>query len=263
MLAQNHVTLAAGKQIGHYKVLSPLGAGGMGEVYLAEDIRLKRKVALKLLPSMLAQDKERLRRFEQEALASSALNHPNILTIYELHRTTKPSSSLLNLSTVRLYIPARNASLFRSERLWRLRIQCAQALTAAHEAGIIHRDIKPDNIMIRKDGIVKVLDFGLAKLVVKPSFDTEAETKMQMLTEAGTILGTAAYMSPEQARGITVDARSDIFSLGVVLYEMITRRHPFSGRDIQPHNGCHSGKRSTADRTDDQRHTFRSGTNHP
>ena len=229
MLAKNHAPLAAGKQIGHYKILSPLGAGGMGEVYLAEDIRLKRKVALKVLPAMLAQDKDRLMRFEQEALASSALNHPNILTIYEFAtegETQFLATEFIDGETVHSRLKRERLSL--AEAL-DIAIQCAQALAAAHAAGIIHRDIKPDNVMIRKDGIVRVLDFGLAKLVPQAPLDTEAETKMQMLTQDGTVLGTAAYMSPEQARGRTVDARTDIFSFGVVLYEMVARRHPFIG----------------------------------
>lgn len=229
LLAQNHAPFASGKQISHYKILSPLGAGGMGEVYLAEDTRLRRRVALKVLPEAVARDKDRLRRFEQEAFAASALNHPNILTIYEFGaegETHFLAAELVDGETVRARL--QRAPLALDEAL-DIAVQTAQALGAAHGAGIIHRDIKPENVMIRHDGLVKVLDFGLAKLVEQAPLDTEAETRMQGLTRAGTIVGTVAYMSPEQGRGRTIDARTDLFSLGVVLYEMLTRRHPFLG----------------------------------
>ncbi|HXG68742.1 MAG TPA: protein kinase [Blastocatellia bacterium] len=229
LLAQNRAPFAPGKQISHYRVLSLLGAGGMGEVYLAEDTTLKRKVALKVLPGTIAQDKDRLRRFEQEAFAASALNHPNILTIYEFGaegETHFLAAELVDGETLRARLQRRPLPLAKALDI---AAQTAQALGAAHKAGIIHRDIKPENVMIRKDGLVKVLDFGLAKLVEPPSLDSEAETRMQALTQAGTVMGTFAYMSPEQGRGSAVDARTDLFSLGVVLYEMLTRRHPFIG----------------------------------
>jgi serine/threonine protein kinase len=229
LLAQNHAPFAPGKQISHYKIISMLGAGGMGEVYLAQDTRLKRKVALKVLPEIIAQDKDRLRRFEQEAFAASALNHPNILTIYEFGvegETHYLATEYVTGETVRAHL--QRGPLPLGEAL-EIAAQTSQALAAAHEAGIIHRDIKPENVMIRNDGIVKVLDFGLAKLVQPVSIDAEAETSMQGLTQAGMVMGTVAYMSPDQGRGGTVDARTDIFSLGVVLYEMLTRRHPFMG----------------------------------
>jgi eukaryotic-like serine/threonine-protein kinase len=224
--------IETGAQLGPYQILSPLGAGGMGEVHLAEDTRLKRKVALKVLPDSLAQDKERLRRFEQEAFAASALNHPNILTIYEFGvegATHFLATEFIDGETLRARLERARPSL--TEAL-DIAVQTAQALAAAHAAHIIHRDIKPENVMLRKDGIVKVLDFGLAKLVEPAPLDAEAETRKLGLTQAGTVMGTVAYMSPEQARGKTVDARTDIFSLGVMLYEMLARRQPFTGKTV-------------------------------
>jgi serine/threonine protein kinase len=232
MLAKNHASFGPRKQISHYRILSLLGAGGMGEVYLAEDTRLRRKVALKVLPEIIAQDEDRLRRFEQEAFAASALNHPNILTIYEFAAEGKThflASEFIDGETLRARLGRAPLSL---EETLDIAVQTAQALSAAHEAKIIHRDIKPENVMIRKDGLVKVLDFGLAKLVEPAPLDAEAETRIQGLTQAGMIVGTIAYMSPEQGRGKPVDARTDIFSLGVVLYEMLTRRHPFMGETM-------------------------------
>jgi eukaryotic-like serine/threonine-protein kinase len=223
------MTIATDTQLGSYKILSPLGAGGMGEVYLAEDTRLRRKVALKVLPDSLAQHKERLRRFEQEAFAASALNHPNILTIYEFGvegETHFLAAEFIDGETLRTRLE--RAPLALAEAL-DIAVQTAQALAAAHAAHIIHRDIKPENVMLRKDGIVKVLDFGLAKLVESAPLDAEAETRKLGLTQAGTVMGTVAYMSPEQTRGLAVDVRTDLFSLGVMLYEMLTRRQPFTG----------------------------------
>ncbi len=223
-----------GYSLGYYRILKKIGAGGMGEVYLAEDTRLNRKVALKVLPENISADKERLRRFEQEAFAASALNHPNILTIYEFgaeNGTHFLASEFIKGATLREKLQSQSIDL--AETL-NTAIQIASALQAAHDAGIIHRDIKPENVMIRDDGYVKVLDFGLAKLLEPPTgwlnADEEAQTQMQ--TQAGMIMGTAAYMSPEQASGKAVDARTDVFSLGVVLYEMLTRRQPFTGETI-------------------------------
>jgi serine/threonine protein kinase len=237
LLSQDHAQFAPGKRISHYQVLSRLGAGGMGEVYLAEDTRLKRKVALKVLPEAIAGDSDRLRRFEQEAFAASALNHPNILTIYEFGAegaTHYLAAEFIDGQTLRGRLQREPISI---ETALDIAIQAAQALSTAHQAFIIHRDIKPENVIIRNDGIVKVLDFGLAKLIeAEPvgaePVGAEAETRMQVLTQAGTIVGTVAYMSPEQARGKTLDARSDIFSLGVVLYEMLAGRHPFLGETM-------------------------------
>ena len=217
--------------IAHYRIISKIGAGGMGEVYRALDTELGRSVALKFLPGDVAAHQSRLKRFVQEAKAASALNHPNILTVYEIGRTddtTYIATEFVDGLTLRQHL---HHSLNLTDIL-DISIQIASALVAAHAAGIVHRDIKPENIMVRKDGIVKVLDFGLAKLTER--FDSsatgsEAVTVALVNTEPGTVLGTAAYMSPEQALGREVDARSDIWSLGVVIYEMLTSRAPFEG----------------------------------
>jgi eukaryotic-like serine/threonine-protein kinase len=219
-----------GHRLSHYQVLSLLGAGGMGEVYLAQDTRLGRKVALKVLPPTFTRDPERLRRFEQEARRVSALNHPNILTIYEVgvaDDTHFIATEFIDGQTLRERL--RGGRLELDESL-EIAIQIASALSAAHEAGTVHRDIKPENVMLRRDGIVKVLDFGLAKLAEQQiSANTEEATLEQVTTEAGRVLGTPRYMSPEQARGLKVDTRTDIFSLGVMLYEMNAGRPPFEG----------------------------------
>lgn len=223
-----------GRKISHYLILSLLGAGGMGQVYLARDTRLERQVALKLLPAQFLQNAEHLRRFEREALAASALNHPNILTIYEFgvegeHHflaTEYVQGESLRQRLARGQLSVREALDITG--------QIAAALQTAHAAGIIHRDIKPDNVMIRTDGIVKVLDFGLAKLVeqAQPEAGRTLNRQQSTLTQQGAIVGTVAYMSPEQARGALVDARTDIFSLGVVLYEMLAGRQPFTGATV-------------------------------
>ncbi len=227
------MTIANNTKLGRYEIISPIGAGGMGEVYLAEDARLHRKVALKVLPKNIAGDKDRLRRFEQEAFAASALNHPNILTIYEFGAENGVhflAAEFVEGETLRARL--QNKSLTINEAL-DISAQTASALVAAHEAGIIHRDIKAENIMIRRDHLVKVLDFGLAKLTANKSIvDAEDETKAQVKTATGMIMGTAAYMSPEQARGIETDARTDVFSLGVVIYEMIAGCLPFAGETM-------------------------------
>ncbi len=222
--------LKAGQTLGSYEVLSFVSRGGMGEVYLAQDKRLGRKVALKLLASQFTKDSDRLRRFEQEARAASALNHPNIITIYEIREansTLMIATEFVEGETLRQRLGG--AELDLAEAL-HVAIQIADALAAAHQAGIVHRDIKPENIMIRPDGYVKVLDFGLAKLVehASPMSAAEAPTK-QVKTGSGMIMGTVGYMSPEQARGLTVDARSDVFNLGAVIYEMVARQKPFEG----------------------------------
>lgn len=216
----------------HYRIVSKLGEGGMGEVWLAEDTRLKRKVALKLLPAELTSDADRVRRFEQEAQAASALNHPNIITIYEIGEVDGAhfiATEFIDGQTLRERLKGEMLPLAATLDL---AVQIALVLATAHEAHITHRDIKPENVMLRRDGIVKVLDFGLAKLTEKPAhpeLDTEAATLAKVATDPGTVMGTPQYMSPEQARGQVVDARSDIFSLGVMLYEMIAGRPPFDG----------------------------------
>jgi eukaryotic-like serine/threonine-protein kinase len=230
LLANERAELKSGQIIASYEVISFLSRGGMGEVYLAEDKRLGRKVALKLLPTSFTTDEDRLRRFEQEARAASALNHPNIITIYEIRQAAGShliATEFVEGETLRHRLIRSGLTL--SETL-NVAIQIADALSAAHKAGIIHRDIKPENIMLRPDGYVKVLDFGLAKLSEQaaPAVAAEAPT-IQVRTGSGIVIGTAGYMSPEQARGLGVDHRSDIFSLGAVIYEMLTRRKPFEG----------------------------------
>jgi len=220
--------------LSHYRILEQLGAGGMGEVYLAEDTRLRRRVALKVLPLHLAMDKDRLARFEREAFAASALNHPNIVTIFEFSVVEKTSFLVTEfVDGMSLRQRLGYGTLHITEAL-DIAIQIASALRAAHEAGIVHRDIKPDNVMIRRDGYAKVLDFGLAKLsepleVGGVAVGLEDATKLQVNTNPGTVMGTVNYMSPEQGRGLSTDARTDIWSLGVVVYEMIARRLPFTG----------------------------------
>jgi predicted ATPase len=222
------MNLATGTRLGPYEVLSPLGAGGMGEVYRARDTRLTRDVAIKVLPASFADDADRLLRFEQEARATSALNHPNIVTIHEFGDVEAGRFIVMELvdgRTLRALIDEGSSI----DALARLGCQMAKALGAAHAAGITHRDIKPENIMVRDDGYVKVLDFGLARLV-PPGMDREAATLQY--TQPGTLLGSARYMSPEQARGESVSHPSDIFSTGMIFYEMATGRHPFATDSI-------------------------------
>jgi serine/threonine protein kinase/tetratricopeptide (TPR) repeat protein len=221
-----------GSKVSHYRILEKLGAGGMGEVYLAEDIRLGRKVAIKILSEEYTTNKDRLHRFEQEAAAASNLNHPNILTIHEVGSDDgRHFIATEYIDGVTLRRKAAEAPLEIREIL-EIAIQIACALEEAHAAGIVHRDIKPDNVMVRRNGYVKVLDFGLAKLTEaldRSPLDPDAATRVLVHTDAGVVMGTSHYMSPEQARGKPVDARSDIWSLGVVIYEMVTGRTPFSG----------------------------------
>ncbi|MGH9935200.1 MAG: protein kinase domain-containing protein, partial [Blastocatellia bacterium] len=222
---------ATARTLGPYRLISLLGKGGMGEVHLAHDTRLSRKVALKLLPAEFTDQKERLRRFEQEARAASALNHPNIITVYEIGQIDSLrfiATEFVEGQTLRRRM---NSDQMRLRDALDVAIQVAGALAAAHAAGITHRDIKPENAMVRPDGLVKVLDFGLAKLTESRAVLSVpgALTATEARTEPGTVMGTARYMSPEQARGQDVDGRTDIFSLGVVLYEMIAGRPPFDG----------------------------------
>jgi serine/threonine protein kinase len=223
------VKFPAGQRLGHYEIVSTLGKGGMGEVYLAQDHKLGRKVALKFLPLSFTKDGDRLRRFEREARAVSALNHPNILTIHEIgeadgHRFI--ATEFIDGETLRQRIAT--GPLKVNEAL-HIAEQIASALAEAHAVGIIHRDIKPENIMLRRDGLVKVLDFGLAKLAKQPAVGPEDPTRPLVQTSTGIVMGTTTYMSPEQARGLPVDARTDIWSLGVTLYEMLSSRVPFAG----------------------------------
>ena len=221
-----------GRTIGHYKISESIGTGGMGEVYLATDITAGRKAALKLLPLRFTGDAERLKRFQQEAHAVVGLNHPNILTVYEIgedHSIHYIASELIEGETLRQHLTRGRIEFGEAVDV---AIQMASALAAAHNAGIVHRDIKPENIMLRPDGYVKVLDFGIAKLAestfAKATADGAGSVTLAA-TNLGSVLGTVRYMSPEQARGAPVDKRTDIWSLGVVLYEMVTGHAPFTG----------------------------------
>src|SRR5271170_6495671 len=221
------MTLAAGAKLDSYEVLGLLGAGGMGEVYRARDPVLKREVAIKVLPSFVSQDPERLHRFEQEAQAAAALNNPNILAVHQFgvfEGAPYLVSELLEGGTLRQVVqrgpmPVRKAIDYA--------VQIAHGLAAAHEKGIVHRDLKPENLFVTKDGRVKILDFGLAKLKQhQPDPDGAAPTITQK-TGPGMVMGTAGYMSPEQVRGKAVDHRTDIFSFGAILYEMLTGKRAF------------------------------------
>ena len=222
------MNLTPGTKLGPYEIVSLLGAGGMGEVYRARDARLKRDVAIKVLPRALSLDADRMRRFEQEALATAALNHPNILAVFDIGASEGSPyvvSELLEGETLRERlrsgaIPARKSLDYA--------LQFARGLGAAHEKGIIHRDLKPENLFITKDGRLKILDFGLAKLTQPDNSQTAMATVTQA-TEAGVVMGTAGYMSPEQVRGGVLDARSDIFSFGAILYEMLSGKRAFHG----------------------------------
>jgi len=230
MLAADKTDSLLGQRLGSYQIISQLGAGGMGEVYLAQDSRLGRRVALKILPSFFTKDGQRLRRFQQEARAATALNHPNIITMFDFGQVDSIhfiATEYIEGHTLRA---ALSGGKMKFVQAIDVAVQVASALEAAHQAGIVHRDVKPENIMLRPDGYVKVLDFGLAKLTPAPESrdETEAQT-LAMDTDPGTLMGTTSYMSPEQVRGQSVDARTDIFSLGVVLYEMVASRVPFDG----------------------------------
>jgi Tol biopolymer transport system component len=225
------MTIAAGTQLGPYQIIAPLGAGGMGEVWLARDTRLNREVAIKVLPASFANDEDRLRRFEQEALATSALNHPNILTVYDIG-THEGSpyivAELLEGSDLRAQL---NDGALTVRKAIDYAQQITRGLAAAHEKGIVHRDLKPENLFITKDWRVKILDFGLAKLT-QPKLarvDTEAPTS-PLLTESGVVIGTVFYMSPEQTRGERADYRADIFAFGAILYELVTGQRAFQGK---------------------------------
>jgi serine/threonine protein kinase len=238
MTARDSVASIVGQELGRYKVLELLGVGGMGQVYLARDKELGRKVALKLLLDSFTKDEERLRRFQREARSASALNHPNILTVYEIGEIAEThfiATEFIDGVTLRKRMSSATVTVFEALDI---ALQMAGALEAAHKAGIIHRDIKPENIMLRPDGYLKVLDFGLAKLSEnddkQQKDQSDAPTKALIQTASGVVMGTALYMSPEQARGLPVDGRTDIWSLGVVLYEMLAGRPPFDG-ETQSH----------------------------
>src|ERR1022692_1809035 len=220
------MALAPGTILGQYEIRSSVGAGGMGEVYRAHDTRLDREVAIKVLPESLTSDPDRLRRFEQEARAAAALNHPNILAVYQMATHEGVSymvSELLDGETLRERLRRGPVPL---RKVIDYAMQIAHGLAAAHDKGITHRDLKPENLFVTKDGRVKILDFGLAK--VGPSKDSLGEeATLASRTEPGMVMGTVGYMSPEQVRGKTADHRSDIFAFGTVLYEMVTGRQTF------------------------------------
>src|SRR5881396_2273777 len=224
------MALAAGTKLGPYEIIAPLGAGGMGEVYRARDTKLGRDVAVKLLPSSFSGDSERLRRFEQEACAAGALNHPNVLVIHHIETHEGAPyivSELLEGKTLRQRMggtaqPQRKAIDYA--------LQIAHGLAAAHGKGIVHRDLKPDNIFITKDGRVKILDFGIAKLTQAEGSQSQTDIPTRRVnTDPGVVMGTVGYMSPEQVRGQAVDHRSDVFSFGAILYEMLSGRRAFHG----------------------------------
>src|SRR5499433_2098223 len=229
------MTINAGTKLGRYEIRAKLGQGGMGEVYLAEDTRLHRNVALKVLPTDLAANRERMHRFEQEATAAAALNHPNIATIHEIGESDGVNfiaMEFIDGQTLREKIHRERAEL---RKLLRYLQQVAEGLAKAHQAGIVHRDLKPDNVMITGDGYAKILDFGLAKLteqtkppgIEAPAAEATTAVLKQPLSTPGVVMGTVGYMSPEQAQGMQVDHRSDIFSFGCLLYEAATGRRAF------------------------------------
>src|SRR5262252_2116942 len=233
------MTIASGTKLGRYEIRSKIGESGMGEVYLAEDTRLHRRVALKILPVGLAANKDRMRRFEQEAQAAAALNHPNIAHIYEIGESEQVhfiAMEFIDGVTLRQLIHDRKAEL---PRLLRHLQHTAEGLAKAHAAGIVHRDLKPDNIMVTRDGHAKVLDFGLAKLIEQQPVPTGDSSKvatavMPQHSTPGAIMGTVGYLSPEQAQGETkeIDQRSDVFSFGCILFEAATGKKPFAGDSV-------------------------------
>src|SRR6202521_5054088 len=222
------MSIPSGTRLGLYEILSPLGAGGMGEVYRARDSRLSREVAIKVLPSLTAADPDRRARFEQEARSASALNHPNILTIYDIGEADGSlyiAMELVEGKTLRELVAAEPLP---TKKLLDTAVQIAEGLSKAHAAGIVHRDLKPENLMVSRDGFVKILDFGLAKLTEPVSQEMSVlPTAIAAPTQPGTVMGTAGYMSPEQASGQPVDFRSDQFTLGSILYEMATGKKAF------------------------------------
>jgi len=226
--------LSVGTKFGAYEVLEPIGSGGMGEVFRARDTKLNRDVALKVLPDLFADDPDRLARFQREAEVLASLNHPNIAQIYGLEESGDVRALVLELvegPTLADRIAQGSIPLDEAIAIAR---QMADALEAAHEAGVIHRDLKPANIKVREDGTVKVLDFGLAKALGddRDGDPSESPTLTTAATRAGVIMGTAAYMSPEQAKGKRVDKRTDIWGFGAVLFEMLTGKRPFAGEDV-------------------------------
>ena len=229
------MALNAGERLGSYEILAPLGAGGMGEVYRARDTKLGREAAIKVLPEAFAQNEERLARFQREAKVLAQLNHPGIATLYGLERSEGVDYLAMELVDGETLAERIARGPIAVDEALPLCQQIAEAVEAAHEKGIIHRDLKPANIKVNSEGKVKVLDFGLAKALAEETPATDSSlspTLSRDATRAGVILGTAAYMSPEQARGQAVDKRTDILSFGIVLYEMLTGKKAFAGEDV-------------------------------
>ena len=218
-----------GQTLAHYKILEKIGSGGMGDVYLAEDTKLDRRVALKVLPPELAEDKERRARFTREAKAIAALNHPNIVTVYSVEEEDNVhfiTMVLVKGKTLAELLPQKGFSI---EKFFDVAIPLSDAVAAAHEQPIVHRDLKPGNVMITDDGIIKVLDFGLARTEPALRAEVDSESPTDLMSREGVLAGTLHYMSPEQAEGKTADHRADLFALGVVFYEMLTGTRPFDG----------------------------------
>src|SRR5688500_16277381 len=226
------MTLAAGTTLGPYEILAPLGAGGMGEVWRARDPRLGRSVAIKVLPAAVSADAGRLARFEREARSVAALNHPHIVTIHSIEEAGGVRFLTMELIEVKTLDHALLPGGLPLPRALELAIALADALAAAHERGVVHRDLKPANVMVTTEGRLKVLDFGLAKLAAEDAADGAdgARTMAAPVSSAGSVVGTVPYMAPEQVRGEPVDARADLFSFGILLYEMVAGRRPFAGQ---------------------------------
>ena len=221
------IALVPGTKLGDYEIVKLLGSGGMGEVYRARDTRLARDVAIKVLPAFYSSDPDRLRRFEQEARAAAALNHSNILAVFQMGTYDGAPylvSELLEGSTLREHL-VRGPMPFR--KAIDIGAQVARGLAAAHEKGIVHRDLKPENLFVTKDGRVKILDFGLAKLIQPSSSSSHSALMASTETEAGTVMGTVGYMAPEQVRGRTIDHRADVFAFGAILHEMLSGKRAF------------------------------------
>lgn len=224
--------LAANTVIKQYRILAPIGKGGMGEVYLAQDTSLGRKVALKILPSEFADDRERMDRFVREAKSASALNHPNIITIYEIGESTGTHFIATEFVDGKTLTELAQSQALDYRFMLDVAIQVVSALDDAHSAGIVHRDIKPDNVMVRPNGLAKILDFGIAKLSARTDASDDTTTAVPSQTNAGVLIGTPQFMSPEQARGLRVDHQTDIFSLGVVMHHMLSGQSPFAGDTV-------------------------------
>lgn len=220
------MALISGIRLGPYEIQAPLGAGGMGEVYCARDTRLNRDVALKILPPSLARDPERLRRFEQESRAVAALNHPSILAIFDVGQSDGSPFLVTELLQGESLRDLLDRGPLPQRKVIHYGVQIADGLAAAHEKGVVHRDLKPENLFITRDGRAKILDFGLAKVVAAPEALAADPDLTSSNTSAGVVMGTAGYMAPEQVRGEPVDARTDIFALGAVLFEMLPVSEP-------------------------------------